>query len=154
VLKEGATFKERPALKEGAAATDMVSTMVYVWVFIVTAAMALVALGAWYIAGRVKRSLEAAPIGNHRQTAEFTLPSGSALSLSGLSPEPLFLKRSVDGVRVQFEDRPFVPIHFLTDQATVAALRQVAATISERFGTEWSCLVTTSAEGKVSVHRL
>jgi hypothetical protein len=132
----------------------MGSGMVYVLIAIVTAALIAGALAVWYVADRAKRRLGAAQGADRRQTAEFTVPGGVAAPLVGLSPEPIFLKQGADGVRVQLENRPFVPIHFLTEQRVVAALRHVAITISERFGPEWSCLVTTRAGGKVSVRRL
>jgi hypothetical protein len=116
----------------------------------------VVALIAVYVYGnRVKQGLEArTPLSQPDGPLSLSVSEESAAALSKLSVEPIFLKQSGDGTRVQIDNRPLVPVAILTDEVAGAALREVAVSICERYGHTWTVLVSTGDEGAVSVQRL
>jgi hypothetical protein len=128
--------------------------MVAIWLaFFVAAAAALVV--AWWIARRAKNKIDESGKGDRRfLISDLEVPPAVAGQLAEFTPEPIFLKQGDDGVRVQLENKPFIPIHFLTDQGAAGAMRQVALAVSQRFGPRWACLVTAHADGRVTVRRL
>jgi hypothetical protein len=128
--------------------------MVAIWLaFFAIAAAALFV--AWWLARRAKHKIDADSKSDRRYLiSDLDVPPAIASQLAEFTPEPIFLKQGDDGVRVQLENKPFVPLHFLTDQGTAGAMRQVALAVSQRFGTRWACLVTAHPDGRVTVRRL
>jgi hypothetical protein len=128
--------------------------MVAIWLaFFAAAAAALVV--AWWIARRAKDKIDEGGKADRRLLiSDLDLPPAVAGQLAEFTPEPIFLKQDGEGVRVQLENKPFIPLHFLTDQGAAAAMRQVALQVSQRFGPRWACLVTARADGRVTVRRL
>jgi hypothetical protein len=128
--------------------------MVAIWLaFFAVAAAALFV--AWWLARRAKNRLDAQSRSERRHLiSDLDVPPAVACQLAEFTPEPIFLKQGEDGVRVQLENKPFVPLHFLTDQGTAGAMRQVALAVSQRFGPRWACLVTARPDGKVTIRRL
>ena len=128
--------------------------MVAIWLaFFAAAAVALCV--AWWLARRAKNRIDAESKSDRRYLiSDLDVSPTIASQLAEFTPEPIFLKQGDDGVRVQLENKPFVPLHVLTDQTTAGAMRQVALAVSQRFGTRWACLVTARPDGKVSVRRL
>jgi len=119
------------------------------------ALIVLVSVLYWY-ATRVKRRLESSsPAALAAQTPlNFKLSEVSTASLAHLSQEPILIRQGQDGLRVQLDNRPLVPISFLTDLAAAAALREIVAGTSRSYGARWTALVIPSGDGSVSVQRL
>ena len=63
-----------------------------------------------------------------------TVSPQSAERLARLSSEPVFVRQSPDGTRVQIENRPLVPLVMLTDHEAVLGLREAIVAASSRFG--------------------
>jgi hypothetical protein len=120
--------------------------------------VALVVVGAllYSYATRVKRSLdESATAALVTQAPlKVTLTKKSAASLTHLSQEPILIKQAEDGLRVQLDNRPLVPIAILTDHAAATALREIVAGASQQYGACWTALVIPAGDGSVSVQRL
>ncbi|HJW75266.1 MAG TPA: hypothetical protein VJ787_06300 [Thermoleophilia bacterium] len=128
--------------------------MVAIWLaFFILAAAALVVV--WWFARRAKnRFAEEGKRDRRHVISDLDVPPAIGSELAGFTPEPIFLKQGEDGVRVQLENKPFIPLHFLTDQGVAGAMRQVALAVSQRFGPCWACLVTARPDGRVTVRRL
>ncbi len=132
-----------------------------VTLIVVTVVLIAAVVVAYSIAVRTKRSLEspATPLAPH---AAVTVPLSetSAASLAHLSREPILLKQSTTGVRVQLDNRPLVPLAILTDTAAAAALREIVARASREYGAQWTVLVTPAetmapgASGTINLRRL
>jgi hypothetical protein len=130
--------------------------MGWVWVIIVCVALiVLLSILYWY-ARRLKRRLEAPATAAlaAQVPLTFTLSDASAASLAHLSQEPILIKQAEDGLRVQLDNRPLVPIAILTDLAAAAALREIVAGASQKYGARWTALVIPTGDGSVSVQRL
>ena len=82
-----------------------------------------------------------------QEPLSFTLSDTSAASLAHLSQEPILIKQAQDGLRVQLDNRPLVPIAILTDLAAAAALREIVAGASRNYGARWTALVIPSGDG-------
>ena len=82
------------------------------------------------------------------------VPPASAAQLRALSPEPLLLKQSPDGLRVQIESRPMVPVALFAGKEIGVALIESAALISESLGPQWATLVSAAEDGTLSVRLL
>ncbi len=78
----------------------------------------------------------------------------NAAAAASLSQEPIFMKQAADGLRVQLDNRPLVPIAMFTDPAAMAALREIGVRICERYGGEWTALVNVGMDNSVTVRRL
>ncbi len=127
---------------------------VYVWVlaFLVLALLALVVI--WYLARRVKNDLDTSPTAVAGARAALELTPGNAARLYELSSEPILLKQSEEGVRVQIEHRPMLPLMAFVGKDVSAALTEAAVRVSEQWGPRWVVLVTALEDGGVSVQRL
>ena len=127
---------------------------VYVWVllFLVIALAALVVI--WYLARRVKRDLDDSPSAVAGATAALELAPGNAARLHELSAEPILLKQSEEGVRVQIEHRPMLPLMAFVGKEVSAALTEAAGRVSEQWGPKWVVLLTAREDGSISVQRL
>ena len=129
------------------------------WALVIVGSIALlVVVGGtlyWYASG-LKRSLDTPPTAvlAAQGPLSFALSEKSAASLAHLSQEPILIKQAEDGLRVQLDNRPLVPIVILTDLAAAAALREIVADVSRDYGARWTALVTTAADGSIRVQRL
>ena len=103
----------------------------------------------------MKRSLDApSALLAAQSPLSLTLSERSTASLAHLSQEPILIKQAEDGLRVQLDNRPLVPIAILTDLAAAAALREIVAGVSRDYGARWTALVTTAVDGSIRVQRL
>ena len=117
--------------------------------------IALVALGAsWWYARHVKQDLdESSPVvAGTRDVIDLT--PASMAQLRGMSTEPILLKQSDEGVRVQIEQRPMLPMMAFAGKPAGAALSEVAAGVTRLYGAKWVILVSASEDGRATVQRL
>jgi len=122
--------------------------------FVVALMLVTVLVLVYWYARRMKRDLDSAPAFQPQPPVTVVLTDTSAASLDHLSQDPILLKQSADGTRVQIDDRPLVLLSILTDTAAAAALREIVADVSIRYGLEWTALVTGRPDGSVRVQRL
>lgn len=126
---------------------------VYVLVFLIVALIALVLV--WYFARRVKSDLDTSPTGVTGARALLQVTPEHCSRLLELSAEPILLKQGEEGVRVQIEHRPMLPLMAFAGQGAVAgALNEVAARVSEQWGPRWVVLLAARDDGTVSAQRL
>jgi hypothetical protein len=131
----------------------MSGVYVVVLVFLVVALMALVAV--WYFARRMKNDLDAPSGAVAGVRASLQLTPDSARRLNELSAEPILLKQGEEGVRVQIEHRPMLPLMAFVGKGEVsAALNEAAVRVSEQWGPRWVVLLTSRDDGTVSAQRL
>jgi hypothetical protein len=124
---------------------------VVVMLFLVVALIALVIV--WLYARRVKQDLDQPDIvAGARGIVE--LRPESLEQLRQLSAEPILLKQSEEGVRVQIEHRPMMPLMAFVGRDVNAALGDAAAAVSERFGPAWVVLLSPGENGQATVQRL
>ena len=122
-----------------------------VMVFLFVALIAL--LVVWWYARRVKQDLDQPKsVAGARDVVE--LKPASMAELRQLSAEPILLKQSEEGVRVQIEHRPMMPLMAFVGRDVNAALGEAAVAVSERFGPVWVVLVTPGEDGQATVQRL
>jgi hypothetical protein len=126
---------------------------VYVLVFLVVVLTALVAV--WYFARRVKSDLDTSPSGVAGARAALELAPDHVSRLRELSAEPILLKQGEEGVRVQIEHRPMLPLMAFVGKGEVsAALNEAAFRVSEQWGPKWVVLLSARDDGRVSAQRL
>jgi len=127
---------------------------VYVWValFLAVALLALVAV--WFFARRVKGDLDTAPTAVAGAKAALELTPSSIARLHELSAEPILLKQSDEGVRVQIEHRPMLPLMAFVGKDVSAALTEAAVRVSEQWGPVWVVLLSAGDDGTASAQRL
>jgi hypothetical protein len=126
---------------------------VYVLVFLILALVALVAV--WYFARRVKQDLDDSPSAHTGARASLSLTPEAVGRLRDLSSEPILLKQGEEGVRVQIEHRPMLPLMAFVGQGAVgAALNEAAVRVSEQWGPRWVVLLSAREDGSVSAQRL
>jgi len=120
--------------------------------FLFVALMALAV--SWWYARHVKQDLdESAPVvAGARDVIDLT--PASVAQLRGMSAEPILLKQSEEGVRVQIERRPMLPLMAFAGRPAGAALSETAAVVTQRYGAKWVILVSAAEEGRVTVQRL
>lgn len=123
-----------------------------VLVFVVFALLLLV--GVWYLARRVKGSLDDQETAVSGARAPLELAPDNALRLHELSHEPILLKQGDDGVRVQIEHRPMLPLMAYAGRDVSSALGEAVARVSELWGPRWVVLLTAREDGSASVQRL
>lgn len=124
-------------------------------VIIVSLSVVVVLLvGVYFYAQSVKKRLDTEVAIDPGPPTMVAVTAASAERLSHLSREPVFLRQGTDGVRVQLDNRPLVPLSILTDQTAMKALREVAVAITERHGAVWTAVVTVAEDGSVLVQRL
>jgi hypothetical protein len=130
----------------------MSSAMLVILLFLFVALIALVIV--WYLARNVKQELDA-PAGSAAGAhSEFRLSADRISELRSLTVEPILLKQSEEGVRVQIENRPMVPLAVFLGKEVSTALGEAAAAVTQAFGPRWVVLVTPREDGHVSVQRL
>jgi len=124
--------------------------VVLAFLFVALIALALV----WWYARRVKEDLDESSriVGGARGVIELT--SASMEQLRQLSSEPILLKQAEDGVRVQIEHRPMMPLMAFLGKEVSAALGETSAAITERYGVKWVVLVSVGQDDRVTVQRL
>ena len=130
----------------------MSGVYVGILVFLIVALVALVVV--WYLARRVKRDLDDAPGAVAGATAALELAPANVARLHELSAEPILLKQSEEGVRVQIEHRPMLPLMAFVGKDVSAALTEAAVRVSEQWGPKWVVLLSAREDGGVSVQRL
>ncbi|MFA4966368.1 MAG: hypothetical protein WC709_12160 [Thermoleophilia bacterium] len=120
--------------------------------FLFVALIVLIIL--WWYARNVKQDLDSSPsiVAGVRGLIE--LRSASVEELRRLSAEPILLKQGEEGVRVQIEHRPMLPLMAFVGGGTSAALVEAAGAVTERYGARWVVLVGVAEDGRVTVQRL
>ena len=127
---------------------------VYVWVIgaLLVALIGLVVV--WFLARRVKNDLDTSPTAVAGARAALELTPGNVTRLHELSSEPILLKQSEEGVRVQIEHRPMLPLMAFVGKDVSAAITEAAVRVTEQWGPRWVVLLTAREDGSVSVQRL
>jgi hypothetical protein len=123
-----------------------------VLLFLIAALVAL--LVVYYYARNVKRDLdeEGPSVFGQRCTIEVT--AENAVRLLAMTTEPILIKQTEEGFRVQIDDKPMMPLAAFIGQDVAAALREAAMRVSQAFGTRWTALVTVVEDGSAKVERL
>jgi hypothetical protein len=122
-----------------------------VLLFLAVVLIALVVL--WWYARRVKKDLDQPEIVPGARGVVELRPETSE-RLRRLSAEPILLKQNEEGVRVQIEHRPMMPLMAFVGQEVSAALGEAAVAVSERYGPVWVVLLSPGADGRATVQRL
>jgi hypothetical protein len=125
----------------------------YLVVLLFLAVVLIALLVVWWYASRVKTDLDHPGIvAGARGVVE--LRPESIEQLHRLSAEPILLKQGEEGVRVQIEHRPMMPLMAFVGQDVSAALGEAAVAVSERYGPAWVVLLSPGADGQATVQRL
>ncbi len=113
----------------------------------------IVLVVVWWYARRVKSELDDPKIVAGARGV-FEIAPRSVEELRRLSPEPVLLKQSEEGIRVQIEHRPMMPLMAFVGHDVTSALSEAAGAVSERYGVSWVVLVTPQDDSHVAVQRL
>ncbi len=130
--------------------------MSHIWLgvlfFLIAALVAL--LIVYYYARQVKQRLddETSHVTGQRSSIEIT--PDHAARLRALTNEPILFKQSEEGVRVQIDDKPMLPLAAYMGQDVAAALREASLRVAQTFGSQWTALVTVKEDGTGQVQRL
>jgi hypothetical protein len=130
----------------------MSSGYIVVMGFLAAAVVALFIL--WWYARHVKEDLDTPVTVVVGARAVIELSDAGVEQLRQLSSEPILLKQSEAGVRVQIEHRPMLPLMAFVGKEVSAALAEAAAEVTERYGAVWVVLLDASEDGRVTVQRL
>ncbi len=130
----------------------MSKSMLIILLFLFIALVALIVV--WFYARNVKKELDEPAGSAAGARAEFQLPADRIHELRSLSAEPILLKQTEEGVRVQIDNRPMVPLAVFLGKEVSMALGEAAAAVTQTFGARWVVLVTPREDGRVSVQRL
>ena len=130
----------------------MSSAMWGVLLFLIAALVAL--LVVYYYARNVKRELDEKGPSGLGQRCSIEITSDHAVRLRELTDQPILLKQNEEGVRVQIDDRPMLPLAAFIGQDVSVALREAAMRVSQAFGSQWTALVTVDEDGTAKVERL
>lgn len=133
-------------------ADQMSSGYIAVLLFVVAAIIGLVIL--WRYASNVKQDLDAPVTAGVGVRGVIEVSAAAAEQLRGLSTEPILIKQSEEGVRVQIEHRPMLPMMAFVGKEVSVALAEATVQITERYGATWVVLLDASEDGRVSVQRL
>jgi hypothetical protein len=82
------------------------------------------------------------------------LAPASSEQLRKLTPEPILLKQSPEGVRVQIDRQPMLPLMAFAGTQASGAIAELATALTERYGPKWVVLVSPGDDGEVVVQRL
>lgn len=123
-------------------------------VLLVALVAVLVMLTAWWYATRVKRELDAGTPSFTRASAVVEVTPASVEQLRQLSTEPILLKQAPEGIRVQIDQRPMLPLQAFTALQASSALTETAVAVTQRFGAKWVVLVSATKDGRVTVRRI
>jgi hypothetical protein len=130
-----------------------VSTAVWgVLAFLVAALVALMVI--YYYARNVKRDLDEKGPSTLGQRCTIEITGEHADRLRSLTAEPILIKQTEEGVRVQIEDKPMMPLAAFMGQDVAAALREASLRVSQAFGSRWTALVTVADDASAKVERL
>ena len=81
--------------------------------------------------------------------------SERAVGLSALSADPIFVRRTGEGViSVQIADKPSMPLTYILDPRTRRMLNEVVGQATSEFGLTWAVLAQDGEEGKLTITRL
>lgn len=119
--------------------------------------LALMLIGVYFayeFGNRAKKSLEQGPRLHAMPPFSVGLSEANATVAVSLSREPIFMKQSPDGLRVQLDNRPLLPLTMFRDPATMAALREIAMRVTQQQGAVWTALINVEVDGSVTVRRL
>jgi hypothetical protein len=130
----------------------MGKTYIVVLAFVFVALIALAVV--WWYARHVKEDLDESSriVAGARGVIELT--AATMEQLRQLSSEPILLKQGEEGVRVQIEHRPMMPLMAFLGREVSAALAETAAEVTERYGVKWVVLVSVGQDDRVTVQRL
>ena len=129
-------------------------TGVYLWILIFLVAALVALLVVWFYARNLKRDLDESPTAVAGARAVLEVGPASAARLRELSAEPILLKQSDEGVRVQIEHRPMLPLMAYVGQDVSAALTEAAVRVTEQWGPRWVVLLSSGDDGSVTAQRL
>jgi hypothetical protein len=130
----------------------MSSLAVPIILFVIAALVALAAV--WWYANKMKRDLDDSPGASAGARGVIDLSPTSVVQLQALSAEPILLKQSEEGVRVQIEHRPMMPLRAFLGKEVAGALQEAAGEVTERYGVKWVVLVSAADPARVTVQRL
>ena len=130
----------------------MSSGFIAVMLFLFAALIGLLIL--WRYARNVKEDLDTSVDIVAGARGVIDLSEAAVGQLRALSAEPILLKQSEAGVRVQIEHRPMLPMMAFVGKEVSAALFEAAAAVTERYGATWVVLLDTSEDRRVNVQRL
>ena len=121
-----------------------------------TLALIIVLAAVIWFASHAKKNLgERAPAAHVGATSEpLQVSDECAAHIRTLSSEPLLLKQTKDGLRVQIANRPIVPVALFAEKGVASALMVVAAQASRSFGQVWVALVSLGDDNSISLRRL
>ena len=125
---------------------------IVVLAFLVVALIALAVV--WWYARHVKEDLDESSRIVSGARGVIDLTPASMEQLRKLSSEPILIKQSEEGVRVQIEHRPMMPLMAFLGKDVSAALGETSAAITERYGLKWVVLVSVGEDDCVTVQRL
>lgn len=130
----------------------MVSAYFVILVFLVAALVVLAIV--WWLARRVKEEVDDTSriVAGARSVVE--VRPQSAAQLRSLSSEPILLKQTEQGVRVQIEHKPMMPLMAFVGNEVSAAIQEAAGAVTERYGMDWVVLLSADEDGHVTVQRL
>lgn len=130
----------------------MSSAYIAVLVFLCVSLVVLVIV--WRLAGRIKKGLDEQPDAAIGDRCFIELSAKGIEELRALTSDPILLKQGEEGVRVQIEHRPMLPLMAFVGRDVSSALSETAARITERYGAKWAALVSVAADGRITVQRL
>jgi hypothetical protein len=130
----------------------MSSAYMAVTVFLLAALVILIIL--WAYARSVKKDLATPPTLSAQARGVIDLAPSSAKQIHEMSEEPVLLKQTEEGIRVQVDRRPMQPLMTLAGTEVSRALNEAAAEVSERYGMTWVVLLSAAEDGRVTVQRL
>ncbi len=133
----------------------MVASAAQVFIPLTLVLVIMFASGVWW-AGRVKKNLGGqAPDAHVGATSEpLQLDSECAARIRTLSSEPLLLKQTEAGLRVQIANRPIVPVALFAEKGVAAALMVAATQASRHFGQNGVALAPLGDDDRISLRRL
>jgi len=107
---------------------------------------------SWWVAGRMKSSIEQNPAAT-LVSRRLTVTSRCVEHLRGLSSEPVLLKLEDGILRYQVDDRRMAPVAVAPGESA-AALREAGVAVSTQFGQRWVALVRPEPPDGLTVNRL
>lgn len=120
--------------------------------FLGAALVALVVL--WIYARRLKLQYEEGPPVVTGVRVRIDLNPEHAARLREISREPILLKQGDEGVRVQIEHRPMLPLMAFLGQDVSAAFTEAAGLVSREWGPRWVALISVDDDGVTIAQRL
>lgn len=129
-------------------------SLIWIAVLLFLGAALIGMIAVWYYARNVKTRLDAPDAVAGSEPRVLTLSQGQAARLRDLTQEPILLKQAPDGVRVQIDQRPMVPLAAFLGKEVSGALREAAVQVSEHFGATWAVLLEVKPDDSVTVRRL